>query len=616
MLLNNNAPASRRRILIAIFCALGFLGACDSREVTGPAPLATASNGMTSESASSFGSTVLTPTRTSHPVEVANLPFQPVASIHGRTWVVVRAHGSVTMTPIPDCGGAPETPNWVCGVGSAMPEFSSAAPTESGPVQVMANWSTGQARIPLRGAGGGAVGLLRAGAGVTLTGRLNLPGNYWYRVGEDPVPTYTFSGGYTVSAEAIGTPLRVEEGSADANGTREYSVAPLYGLHFVNPLEPYYLAYQPAGAVTWKFIYGRNVADDGSGGIGLSYVTSCSGATVCRYTPSQSGRMVAGAFVEGQFVEMASVVQRVVPPELNLTCNAKVVTRGDDLDCSASAQPSGTLTDVRWTFTDTAGHTIPGPPAVFRWKGQMVVSGTVTVTALLNGSAVTDSDTIVVIPRTWSVIRLRVRQKPYLPGHLPTPAMVVKPGHLGDSHADTLVSLPTKEVLDGPNKGWWFLEREVREFGFVVHINEAAFAVGSDWYKLQTGGDYLLTEPSGTVTLKPNGRCSPSFIPIMRRLTREHEGLGSSPLTSHADAARTYLATQRAHERLERTIAYGPDFSGIGHGFPMFAYARYVDIAVEMERFAAPHTTTPPADGGPGIVDPAPFPCYARPWWP
>jgi hypothetical protein len=84
-------------------------------------------------------------------------------------------------------------------------------------------------------------------------------------------------------------------------------------------------------------------------------------------------------------------------------------------------------------------------------------------------------------------------------------------------------------------------------------------------------------------------------------------------MTSHADAARIYLQTQRPQERFERTIAYGADLVGT-YSFHAYAYGKFVDIAVEMEQFAGPHTIDLPPEG-PGIVHPATFPCYARPWW-
>lgn len=301
---------------------------------------------------------------------------------------------------------------------------------------------------------------------------------------------------------------------------------------------------------------------------------------------------------------------RPLTKKLDVICDSVMVTRGNNIGCNAST-PNGTLTNIQWAFTDSAGNTIQGPSGPADWGGQMVVGGTVRATGSVDGQPVSDSVAVSVKPRTWNHIRLRVRQDPFPPGHLPSPANVAVPGHLGDSHADSLLSLPVKEITTGPNNGWWFLERPVVEFGFIVHINDPAFATGSDWYKLQTGGNYVLS--SGTVV--PNGRCSGSQVPVLRQLTREHEGLGSSSLTSHADAARVYLQTGKPHERLERTVGYGPDFLG-GFSFLNFAYGKYVDIAVEMEHFAKPHTNTPVADGGPGIVDPAPFPCYARPWWP
>jgi hypothetical protein len=300
-----------------------------------------------------------------------------------------------------------------------------------------------------------------------------------------------------------------------------------------------------------------------------------------------SGRLRVQTFVEGALVNADRVV-RVQQQRLELKCNARL-DRGDNLRCTALANPTGVLDSIQWEFTDSAGHTIPGPGGATFWEGGMVVGGTMKVTARLNGLPVAEDTLVKVIARRWNTIRLRARQHPYPPGHLPSPANVTSPGHLGDSHADSLTTLSVREITAGPNTGWWYVDQPVTEFGFVVHINEAAFAPGSGWYNLQTGGDYVL--PSGVKV--PNGRCDSSHIPTMRRLTREHEGLGSSSLTSHADAARIYLNTNRPQDTLEAQTAYGPDL--VGYNFYQGVYATYVGIASSMEGFAAPHTTDHPA---------------------
>jgi hypothetical protein len=412
-----------------------------------------------------------------------------------------------------------------------MPVFPSAAPTESGPVQVMAKWSTGQARVPLRGAGGGAVGLLRAGAGVTLTGRLNLPGAYWYRVGEDPIPTYTFAGGYTVSAEAIGTPLRVQERPADARGTREYSAMPLYGLEFVNPLEPYYFAHWAAGALTWRFIIGTNVADDGSGEVGFVNVSKCAFQRVCHYAPEWPGRMLVGAWVEGQYVEMASSRAAPQVDSLELKCNDSKdsirITRADNVRCVVT----GTTDVVGWDYV-AEGTSYRNPAAganPFKglvWEGKVVVGGTVTVRARTSDSVESKSVSVGVAARSWSGMTMPriIAEQPN--DHLPARPDSVH--HLGDIHQVMQLYLSRDKwepILSGPNANLAYLVKVPAEYEAIVHVNRVALSVGSDFWNAQ----YKRQRSSGVVDCLQREVDVPGFIPEILR----HEGIGFDP-KSHA----------------------------------------------------------------------------------
>ena len=409
------------------------------------------------------------------------------------------------------------------------------------------------------------------------------------------IENYWLQQSHTVTATAIAEPLTVDGPDAVAPGdTATFTATPWGSLRLRNQV-----GIRPR---VWWIWYPNDTTAVPNPKV-RPEVLFCRDQS-CPFAPAQSGRLRVQTFVEGAPVE-AERFLRVQQQRLELKCNAQL-DRGDDLRCTASANPAGVLDSIRWEFADSAGHTIQGPAGATFWEGRMVVGGTMRVTARLNGLPVTEDTTITVHARRWKTIRLRVRQHPYPAGHLPAPANVTAPGHLGDSHADSLTTLSVREITAGPNTGWWYVDQPVIEFGFVVHINEAAFATGSAWYNLQTGGDYVL--PSGVKV--PNGRCDSSHIPTMRQLAREHEGLASSSLTSHADAAQVYLNTQRPQDILEAQIAFGPDL--IGYNFYQGAYATYVGIASSMEAFAAPHTN----DAPPGIVDRAPFPCYARPWHP
>jgi hypothetical protein len=87
---------------------------------------------------------------------------------------------------------------------------------------------------------------------------------------------------------------------------------------------------------------------------------------------------------------------------IKLDCGSETVTRGDSIGCSVSAEPSGTLTDVQWRFTDSAGVTVAAPNGTGeRWGGRMVAGGEISVSANLDGDSVGESRRIAVKARNW-----------------------------------------------------------------------------------------------------------------------------------------------------------------------------------------------------------------------
>jgi hypothetical protein len=176
---------------------------------------------------------------------------------------------------------------------------------------------------------------------------------------------------------------------------------------------------------------------------------------ICHFEPKESGRLHAWSYVDGALVEANKIV-RVQQQQLRLTCSRYSLDRGQTVNCSANASPSGTLDSIRWRFVDTAGHVIDsaGPSS---WGGHMIVGGTITVQALLNGSPVADDTTITVRARRWPRPSVRAHEEPA--NDLPLPASVNGPHDLADSHVDSLPNPPltTRKIDTGPNAGWWYI---------------------------------------------------------------------------------------------------------------------------------------------------------------
>jgi hypothetical protein len=330
---------------------------------------------------------------------------------------------------------------------------------------------------------------------------------------------------------------------------------------------------------------------------------NCAGQMTCTVIPPTRGVVIVYGQWNGYTFGSEYLHIKAAVPELKLTC-PQTVTRGGTISCSAAA-PGATLQVLKWTFRDSIAYAASNSSGSSTWGGIMVVSGEMQVTALVNGDTATATQAIRVTPRSWSRLRISIREEN--PNHLPHPTQVDSPGRLADIHVDSIRSMPIGAISEGPNAGWFYLSGQLPRIPIVVHINEPAFAPGSAWYNLQTGGTY--TRPNGTVAPQPY--CSSHDVATLRRLTREHEGSLPSALTSHSDVFARFLRINPVHEVLEARIVHVEDLGSAT--VPKWFYGMYVaDVAAPMENDVSQRHTNQAQS--PGIVDPAPFPCYARPW--
>lgn len=154
---------------------------------------------------------------------------------------------------------------------------------------------------------------------------------------------------------------------------------------------------------------------------------------------------------------------------LKLDCEGdlgpNLVTRGESIVCTATVDgktPTGTLSDIRWSFRDDDGHLIEGPPEP-TWDGPMAIGGVVTVSASLDGQPLAaKSVTVVVRKREWlDVLPPAIVLYESCPRRTDTcPQTDI------DRQVDSgITSLPLEGVavppltpiVEGPNSGWWYI---------------------------------------------------------------------------------------------------------------------------------------------------------------
>lgn len=232
-----------------------------------------------------------------------------------------------------------------------------------------------------------------------------------------------------------------------------------------------------------------------------------------------------------------------IQPEgrLVLECNGArqsvSVQRGANVDCTARAEPEGAaVTDARWTFQDARGDgpQITGPAGQNGWSGPMVVGGTITLTAKVNGAEQSATAAVTVTPRTWRD-SLPAQRTVYCPAAgVSTCPLPPRPRYAMDLGQTALgpgrFALPQAGVQSGPNTGWHYIPGEQGPIRFTRLVT------------------YLHSELQNPRSSLFRGACSASQV---TGWITEHENV-------HVRKFRQAIARQRMNPELEEVVAYGP----------------------------------------------------------
>jgi hypothetical protein len=495
-----------------------------------------------------------------------------IAAIPDSTWVLITVGGEVTGQTNPACGTLP--PAWPCPAGPITSNFDS-EPGTFGPVQLRAeNWGA----VKLRGTGGNtAIGLHFQDAAGSLSGWTQVNSLVaWNPNDGGGTPSYFLSGGYYVNVMQIASPLLLSEGPpADSLGTRTYTVGPLYGLKFSNPLD--WGFYRPPGSVVWEFLPGDDVPETGTWSGPRWYLYECEYQTTCRWAPPRPGRMEAYAYVEGRGAFVRSGTRECQAPgqpsglfadliasgcgqdpALVLKCDDQTsvdtVTRGNRMKCVASSEPANaSVTGLKWLYLDEESHTITGPEGALEWAGVMVVGGQVQVSAAVNGTPQAASLAVTVKSRDWTGMITFPPQpsEEWTKG----PPLRYPPTIQGDTLADGTLGRTTYPLPEaasgfaegtGPNEGWFFLDAPPYFSARQSHIyyNEALKPT-DPFYRAQRGN-------GGGVVVMGKPACDQTFMAHAARHIPVHE-------TGHYSRAKTLAESPAVAKMFEEAKVYGAD---------------------------------------------------------
>ena len=363
-------------------CAVAAIAttyACDARTPTTPAPaLHPASLLRDDESdGTMLGSIDLAPASGS----------STFATILENKWALVRVSGKWIVKPNPGCAEQP--PNWPCSTLAPYSGFDPAYPDAfSGPVRVRTISPAGSTDVlELRGVGGQdeAIGLTRREftRAVETSPALINPTVQQFGTTGPSVPSYIFEGSYTVTVTEIASPIRVTEGAAEADGSRTYSVEPLYSLQFINPLG----SSDPPGALRWYFVPGDSVDPVAANSDPPWRIDECSNQMTCHWQPPGPGRVQVAAFVETRRARARNQDRAPCSADCNppgkppaLTCSP--ATRGQEASCTVTGD---NVAVTRWRFASGLDEIIHESSDKV-WNGVVVVSGTVYAEILVNGT--------------------------------------------------------------------------------------------------------------------------------------------------------------------------------------------------------------------------------------
>lgn len=323
-------------------------------------------------------------------------------------------------------------------------------------------------------------------------------------------------------------------------------------------------------------------------------VWACDGQTTCTVAvPKNSLMSVYGDYAGVTSFHARAEEVRVVDALLTLQCTPNPVVRGSTINCGVTSTPSE-MTDVSWSFTDRDGRVIPGPQGPRTWDGTMVVGGTMHVSAVAGGDTLSKDTLVTVEARRWP--RITVRGIDGGHGDLPD-----RPRHIHDlAHMHPPAPPAPWDVVsvsEGPNTGWAYLRSIATEFGADLHIN-SGFQPGTPFYNMQAPGiDPVTGDPF----------CRKSQMAAVERGAREHEGLISSPSTSHLEVFQRWFRNNAPQDSLENVTVFVPALPYSLNDFVDAEYSKMV--ATPAVNDPNQHHTS---DVPPGLVPFPTVPCRPR----
>jgi hypothetical protein len=503
-----------------------------------------------------LGTGSITPPGSTLPNDVISPPQATITAIPESTWVVVTVSGQLTFTHNPGCDLI--AGDWKCEAKIPTLNFE-AAPSTVGPLHLWVQEGVQRSWVGLRGSGGeanspgSAIGLVREATAGTLQGEMTVFQAWSYNpFSGGSEPTYYISGGYNVTATAVPSPLKLTETDAESDGTRSYTVEPLYGLIFMNPTGDF----RPAGEVTWYWIPGDSVSSTPGWSEYNEWIQDCQFQTTCRFKAPGPGKVQAYASVERKGVAIRSgdgAPQCQAPggplgarglrasvagtncqePKVVLTCSgdlgANNVTRGSSIHCEVKKEPesaSGSLTVTGWSFEGEPRT--DEPVADTKWDGPMVHPGTVSVKARIGtGAEQSASATITVTARDWSgkVPEISTHHDQnggdYVQPRLPENVMIAH--DLG--HTRFWPDKAQTEIVEsGPNRDYYYFGNEFN-FSVGAHyaLNDEAFAPGSAFTRAQEDDVPGAAGGSSSGPIHGTNMCHERDVPSQKSRVEAHE---------------------------------------------------------------------------------------------
>ena len=344
---------------------------------------------------------------------------------------------------------------------------------------------------------------------------------------------YSISGETRILAEKV-TLIQVE--------ARESVVAPGQPVTFD------VVTYPGTAELVWRFL--REDVNE------WVYPDECRRMTAsCTFVPPSGGRMqVYGRWYllrEDYYATSNSITVREAA--LSLECTPNPVTRGNEMNCTAKPEPvTAQLTNVRWTFIDTAGNNIPGPNGDrVTWGGIMVVGGTMHVSAEVNGVPLGAEPVEVRVERRadWRV-SFPAMPEPEPSSALPYPPVTTPGGAVGEGVFGQYVysyGFPAGPLGGGtgPNRNWYYLRAP-------LEINEPHILINPGLYP----DDPFFRAQRGGLDQDGYRRCDAAFMRSAFASVVAHE-------RGHHQIAAEFFGTAGS-EMLEAATVYSPPTQDAG----------------------------------------------------